>query len=227
MCKIFVSHLQQGLQRFLLILHGLWDCLYPSSIFQQTFHPYGIIPIAVHGHLDMSKTKRPRYTELFILSLTFLILISNSFSETSFVAVRLWSQLTSFFSYQKFDVPVIPNIFYSLSKKESLINLKKSISNLTYLFFSCILRKRFWHFSAFILSGRNGRSLCILRITDINLKYIFIVTVIRIVLYGFLSEYRLLYFPLKPFTGTIYNIAHPYRLLTSQCTRYDSSVFVS
>ena len=67
----------------------------------------------------------------------------------------------------------------------------------------------------------------ILRIFNIYFKDISFINIFIIVFYELFIKFWYFFFCLKPFTGNIWNVVHPYKLFASKYTRYDDSLFLS
>ena len=96
---------------------------------------------------------------------------------------------------------------------------------------SCKLYASLQHFSACMLSSKNGKPLCkscrcLGYLTSTSSIYPLSLSSLQHFI-EFLSKLVLPFFDLKPPAGVFYDIAHLHRLFTSQYTMYDKSLFWS
>ena len=99
----------------------------------------------------------------------------------------------------------------------------------TYLFSSYILHTSLLHFLIIILSSKNGKSLWrlwgVLRYS-ISTSKMYPMQIFLSYFYKLFIKFRHIYFHLKPTTGNLWGIIHPYRLFASKYVRYDDPFFV-
>ena len=160
---------------------------------------------------------------VFLKTELFISLLSNSFF--AFVLSLVFMPMYGF------NHAFWLNISFFLVLTHDVILVFKGLMWITYFSLSSMVQISFWTFSTSFLPARNSKSLWLL-----DNVYRYSTSTSRKFLYYYLHQIFFLksslnfdkfFTHLNPFTGSFWDISHPYKLFASKYSIYDDLLFLS